>query len=163
MQLENARLIGRLQSTQADLEQTVRAYDRDKERLKTLSKDIEELEKHQEERFKLMKKSLEAESEESRAKEAEDFKKIQDSQDDLISELQELTSQQALQIEHLTIDKTTLTARINLLEATAKRLEGELTVREDQIKDAEGKFESFRSQVQEDSSDALVTLKNSQQ
>ena len=99
----------------------------------------------------------------SRAREAEDFKKIQDSQDSLIQELQDLTSQQTLQIEHLTVDKSTLTSKISLLESTVKRLENELQSRETQIKAAEAKFVDFRNKIQQDSADVLLSLKNSEQ
>lgn len=163
LQLENAKLTGKLDSVQAELEQTTQRYEHDKTKLEELKIELERLRKDQEVRLETLKETMKTEEQVSRTKEINDFKIIQESSDQLIAQLQDQSAQQSLKIEQLSVDKANLAAKLRLLNNTIERMESELLARSAQLKAAEEKFEEFRKQVEYDTNDEIKSLRNSEQ
>ncbi|CAG9331288.1 unnamed protein product [Blepharisma stoltei] len=163
LQLENAKLTGKLDSVQAELEQTSQQYEHDKIKLDDVKNELDEVRKDQEARLETLKQTMKSEEQVSRTKEINDFKIIQESNDNLIAQLQDQSAEQSLKIEQLSVDKSNLIAKLRLLNNTIDRMESELQARSAQLKAAEEKFEEFRKQVEYDTNDEIKSLRNSEQ
>ncbi|OMJ71916.1 hypothetical protein SteCoe_29753 [Stentor coeruleus] len=163
LQLENAKLIGKLDSAVAELAQHNQNYSHVSKKLEELQESLEKTQKDQAERLENLKSSLQTEEQASRSKEIEDFKKIQDSQDELIDILQSKNSEQTLKIEELSLEKSNLISKLRLLNSTIERLNNEIEARSKQLEQSENKFEDFRRQIEYETNDEIINLRNSEQ
>jgi chromosome segregation ATPase len=163
LQLENAKLIGKLDSAVAELSQHNQNYSHISKKLEELEASLEKTQKDQAERLENLKSSLQSEKQASRSKEIEDFKKIQDSQDELIDKLQSKNSEQTLKIEELSLEKSNLISKLLLLNNTIERLDNEIEARSKQLEQSESKFEDFRRQIEYETNDEIINLRNSEE
>lgn len=163
LQLENAKLIGKLDSAVAELAQHDQNYSHISKKLEELEASLEKTQKDQAERLENLKSSLQSEEQASRSKEIEDFKKIQDSQDELIDKLQSKNSEQTLKIEELSLEKSNLISKLRLLNSTIERLDNEIEARSNQLEQSEIKFEDFRRQIEYETNDEIINLRNSEE
>ena len=163
LQLENAKLIGKLDSAFAEMEQSTQKYQHNSKRLESLNNELEKTKNDQSKRLENLKVSLQTEEQNSRSKEIEDFQKIQSSQDELILKLETKNAEQSLKIEKLSMEKVNLLSKIRLLNSTIERLENEIFARSDQLKISESKFEDFRRQIEYETNDEIINLRNSEE
>ena len=163
LQLENAKLIGKLDSVYAELEQSSQRYHHNSKKLETLNEELEKTKIDQAKRLENLKILLQSEEQESRTKEIEDFKKIQSSQDELILKLESKNAEQSLKIEQLSMEKVNLLSKLRLLNSTIERLENEITARSSQLEISETKFEEFRRQIEYETNDEIINLRNSEE
>lgn len=163
LQLENAKLIGQLDSVFAELEQATQRYQHNVKKLDSLTEELEKTRIDQSKRLENLKNTLQTEEQNSRTKEIEDFKKIQNSQDNLILKLESKNAEQSLKIEQLSMEKVNLLSKIRLLSSTIERLETEISARSSQLEISESKFEEFRRQIEYETNDEIINLRNSEE
>ena len=161
LQLENAKLIGKLDSAFAELEQSTQRYQHNTKRLNELELELEKTRVDQSKRLENLKISLQTEEQKARTKEIEDFKKIQNSQDDLIIRLESKNAEQSLKIEQLSMEKVNLLSKLRLLNSTIERLENEILARNSQLFTSDSKFEEFQKQIEYETNDEVIDLRNS--
>ena len=104
---------------------------------------------------------MQTEEQKARTKEIEDFKKIQNSQDDLIIRLESKNAEQSLKIEQLSMEKVNLLSKLRLLNSTIERLENEILARNSQLFTSDSKFEEFQKQIEYETNDEVIDLRNS--
>jgi len=162
LQLENSKLIGKLDYSEATIQDM-------KQRLQDLKKtsdqktlELNNAKTQQESWISQMRESIQSEEQLIRTKEAEEFKHIQDSQDQFILELQQQSADQKALIEQLSLEKNNLSVRLKYLNNTVERLQKELDARNTQLSFAQKQFEEFRNKVETDSSNEIAFLQNSE-
>jgi DNA repair exonuclease SbcCD ATPase subunit len=161
LQLENAKLIGKLDNAFAELEQATQKFQYSSKKLNNLAQELEKTQKDQGTRLESLKASLQTQEQNSRTKEIEDFKKIQASQDDLILQLESKNSEQLLKIEQLSMEKVNLLSKLRLLNSTIERLGTEIQARDSQLRVSESKFEDFQRKIEYETSDEIASLRTS--
>lgn len=163
LQIENSKLIGSLDSAFAELEQLTQKFSHESQKLESITNELELTKSEQKKRFENLKNNLQSEESNSRTKEINDYEKIQKSQDDLIHKLQSKNTEQSLKIEELAMAKVSLLSKIRLVSSTIERLENEIKARNNQIEVSENKFEEFKRQIEYETNNEIISLRNSEE
>jgi hypothetical protein len=163
LQLENAKLLGNLDSSHSELEKLTQRLDHENSKLENLIKSLESTKSGQTDRLETLKNSLSNEENLSKSKEISDFQKIQKNQDELILKLQTSNTQQNLKIEELEMQKVNLLAKIRGLNNSILRLENEIQTRDLQVLESQKKFEEFRRDVELETNNEIISLRREEE
>ena len=114
------------------------------------------------EQIDIIENSLTEAEQVSRNKQMTNFKGIQDSQNELIRNLQKQNSQLTLKLEQAQTDFAALNNAVALDKSSCESVGSELKTRSEQFAKCESNFDEFRRKVQIENLDQLQVLKDSE-
>ncbi|CAG9317582.1 unnamed protein product [Blepharisma stoltei] len=162
LQIENAKLNGDLQTTIAEFEENKQKCNIEHTKLISLQDEINTLKRDHAESIEVLSESLKTQQKISHKKQLKDFKTIQESQDSLILDLQDKNADQTLLIEQLSVEKSSLASRLQLLENSNDRLQSELISRTSQLQAAHEKFDDFRKKVESETMNQITSIEGAE-
>ena len=163
LQTENAQLLAKLESSKSEYETLQSLYENEKNLRIIANAELEKLKVEHSSRIEVIEEAIAQEEQLSRHKEIENFRKIQESQNTLISQLQSQNSQQSLIIEQLNTDKASLENTLLIEKNTLESLQSELKTRDEQLMNSESYFEDFRRKIEIENNEQIISLTSSQE
>lgn len=163
LQVDNAGLLGHLESARAELVTVQNLLETEKNLRILAEAELSKVKIEHSNRIEVIEQAMSQEEHQSRQKEIENFRKIQESQNLLISQLQAQNSEQALRIEQLGTDKSALENSWSIEKSTVENLQSELQARDEQLISSEMFFENFRRKVEIENNEQIENLKASQE
>ena len=163
LQKENAQLLAKLESSKSEYETLNSLYNTELNLRMISNAELEKLKIEHSNRIEVIEQAITQEEQLSRHKEIENFRKIQESQNILISQLQSQNSEQSLIIEQLNTDKASLENELSVEKNTLENLQNELISRNGQFMSSETNFEGFRRKVEIENSEQIKILRISQE
>ena len=163
LQLENAQLLGKFESSESDNEETKRLYENEQNLRIQAENELKQSKIDHSDRIEKIENSISEEEESSRAKEILNFENISNSQNLLILQLRSENSAQILKIEQLSTEIANLKNNIVIKKNSIENLQQELKNRDDQLINSEAYFEDFRRKIELENVDQIATLRNSEE
>ena len=163
LQVENAELLGKLESSKAEYSSLKGSLKNEKDLRIIAENELEKLKLEHISRIDIIEQALSQEEQNSRHKEIENFREIQKSQNLLISQLQAQNSEQALRIEQLNTDNSNLENSLNIEKSTIQNMQSELQARGAQLVSSEAFFEDFRRKIEIENNEQINNLRISQE
>lgn len=160
---ENALLLGKLENSKAEYQNLMNTYQNEQNYRLIAENELSRLKIDHSNRIEIIEKAITHEEKQSRQKEIENFRQIQESQNILISQLQTQNSEQALRIEQLGTSLSNALNTLNASKNTIENLEQELKSRNTQLLDSESNFDEFRNKIELENNGQLSSIRSSQE
>ena len=159
---EKSSMLVQIEESKTDLLACKLSLKSEKEIRKIAQDQLDNEQENRAEQIDIIENSLTEAEQVSRNKQMKNFKGIQDSQNELIRNLQMQNSQLTLKLEQAQTDFAALNNAVALDKSSCETVSSELQTRSAQVAKCESNFEEFRRKVKIENLDQLQVLKDSE-